>query len=629
MTGRLTCRLGVLFLGVFAWSCSEPTDTVESGEPSGIVLSAASDSLTFIGETLDVTARVTTATGSVVSNPAVTWSSTDPGIVSINGSGTASAGATVVVTAIGVGRVSVAAEVGGFTDSIELEVVQVPAFVSILPDTRRFEAIGDTARYEVVLSDRGGTDIPGTVAAWSTLDASVISLTSDGFLETVGNGYAHATLSVGGVELGVDFVVAAPVVFRNASVVDMLSPVALPSRDVVVQSGTITEVGPSGSVSFPSGAFEIDAAGLFLMPGLADMHIHMTCDTQRGCANDLFLFLANGVTTVRTMWGSTFQLRARNEIEEGTRVGPTMFVASPGMDGPGGEFTTFTDPILDAEQARTTVRGYADAGYDFIKAYNRISDAVYAAMHEEAASRGIKVLGHKPFAVTSDRIFSLGHWTAEHLLTYEQEASSTGSIWTSEPDLGAIRTIAARAVAAGVAETPTTAPFLTIASEVPTYRASEEARYTSPGVIDFSTNVLPAWSFTATQRETRIRRQRAVIGVLHEAGVPILLGTDAGVRWVLPGFSIHDELEELVAAGLTPYEAIRAGTVTAAEYLMSAGDFGVIRPGSRADLILLGADPLLDVSNVRRRIGVMVRGTWLTDGAIRTRLDAIAAEYGR
>ena len=462
--------LSVIILVPLCWACDEPTEPTVTGEPAAITLFAASDSLTFIGETTQITARVTTSTGAVLSGPVVSWSSSDPSVVGVDASGTA--------TAVAVGSATVTGEIGGFSDSIELDVVQVPAFVDIRPDTRRFEVIGDTATYQVVLSDRGGVDIPGTVAEWSTSDTSVVRLTPSGFLETVGNGYAHATLAVGGVDLGVDFVVAAPVVFRNGTVVDMLSPTARPAHDVVVESGIITGVGSSGTIDVPPGSFEIDATGLYLMPGLTDMHIHLTCQTRRGCANDLFLYLANGVTTARAMWGNTFQLRARDEIESGTRVGPTLFVASPGMDGAGGAFIAFTDPILSPEQARTTVQGYADAGYDFIKAYNRISDAVYVAMHEEAAARGLKVLGHKPFVVTSGRIFSLGHWTSEHLLTYEQEASSTGSIWTSEPDLGVVRAIAAGAAQARVAETPTTAPILTIVSEVPIYRASEGARAT-------------------------------------------------------------------------------------------------------------------------------------------------------
>lgn len=614
---RISRALGLLVISAL-WSCSDPAPPTVTGAPAAIVISAPTDSLTFLGATQQVTARVTTEDGSVLSDPLVSWTSADPSVLTADASG--------LVTAVSVGSATVIGEIDGLTDSLSIDVVQVPALVTILPEVRRFESIGDTAQYEVVLSDQGGTDIPGTVAVWSTPDTSVVSLSPAGRLETVGNGYAHAEVEVGGVVLGVDFVVAAPVVFRGTNVVDMLGPSPLVDHDVLVEAGLVTALGPTGSLSVPPGAFEVDASGRYLMPGLTDMHIHMTCETRRGCANDLFLYLANGVTTVRTMWGGAFQLRARDEIAAGVRVGPTMFVASPGLDGAGGDFTAFTDPILSPAQARTTVRTYAEAGYDFIKAYNRISDAIYIAMHEEATAAGIRVLGHKPFAVTSGRIFSLGHWTSEHLLTYEQEASPTGSMWTSEPNLPAVRVIAAAAAVAGTAETPTTSPFVSVASEVST---SEEARYTSPGVIAFSTDVLPAFNVGTAQRAERIRRQRDVVGTLHDEGVPILLGTDAGVRWVLPGFSIQGELEELVAAGLTSFEALEAGTVTAARYLEAEGEFGVISVGARADLVLLEADPLVDVANVGRRLGVMAQGIWITDRDITNRLEAIAAEYGR
>ena len=155
-----------------------------------------------------------------------------------------------------------------------------------------------------------------------------------------------------------------------------------------------------------------------------------------------------------------------------------------------------------------------------------------------------------------------------------------------------------------------------------------EARYVSPGVIEFSTDVLPAWSFSSAQRAARLQRQRDIIGVLHQNGVPLLLGTDSGVRWIFPGFAIHTELEEMVRAGLTPYEALLTGTVNAARFLEAEGEFGTIEVGRRADMILLDANPLLDVANVRQRNGVMFQGVWLEAAVIDAKLEVIAQTYG-
>lgn len=373
----------------------------------------------------------------------------------------------------------------------------------------------------------------------------------------------------------------------------------------------------------------IDATDRFLVPGLTDMHIHLTCNTGLECRNDLFLFLANGVTTVRSMWGSAFELRVRDEIEAGQTLGPTLFVASPGMDGPGGSFESFTPLITSASEARLVARQHANAGYDFLKVYNTLTDDMYVAILDEAEVHDIPVVGHKPFGVRFDRLTELGHWTSEHLLDYEQEASPTGSIWSSDANLEQVRVLAGQGAAAGLAETITAAAFWSIRSEVPSYQSSPEARYASPGIWEFSSNWLNGWQATQAQRADRFRRQRSITAILHESGVPLLLGTDAGVRWVFPGSSIHFELEEMVASALSPYEALVTGTLNAARYLGADDLSGTVQVGARADLVLLERNPLDDVANFASQVGVMVRGVWMEHGAIQERLADIAQSYGR
>lgn len=604
--------------------CGDTVDPnpVGGGEPAAISVSTPADTLTFIGATAQLAATITDTEGKVVTGLTVTWRSRDADVLTVDVAG--------IVTTTGTGTAFVIGEIGELADSVALTVIQLPAFFTIFPaGGRRFDAIGEQRQFSATITDQGGVEIPGLTLTWSTEDTDVITVTPGGLAEAVGNGVADITLDIEGDTGAFPVTVAAPVTFVHANVVPMSQEIVQMDYDVVTENGVITAVGPSGSVLVPSGAFEVDATGLYLMPGLADMHIHFTCTTGFGCRNDLFLYLANGVTTARGMWGSPFQLKVREEIATGDGLGPMLYVASPGMDGPGGSFSSFTPLITSVAQARSTVQQHADAGYDYIKVYNTLTDAMYGAIHEEATARGIKVLGHKPFSVAFTRLTTLGHWTSEHLLDYEQEASPSGSIWSSEPNLGMVRSLAAQAAAAGVASTPTTAAFISITSEVGTYQSSNEARYTSPGVIAFSTNTLPAWPFTAAQRADRLRRQRDIIAILHDEGVPLLLGTDAGVRWIFPGFSIHTELSEMVAAGLTPYEALVTGTLNAATYLEAEGTFGVVGTGIRADLILLEANPLDDVANVARRVGVMAQGVWMPEATLQERLEEIATAYGR
>lgn len=411
-------------------------------------------------------------------------------------------------------------------------------------------------------------------------------------------------------------------VFRDVTVLTMESDEPLPHQDVVVADETIIRLAPTGSLALPGQVEVIDGSGRFLMPGLVDMHVHLF--TSPHSDNDLFLFLANGVTTIRTMWGSANQRAWRDAILEGELLGPQMVVASPGFDGPGGPWPT--QPYDDPDTARYFVGAYADLGYDFIKVYNLLSREVYDAILDEAAVEGLPVSGHVPVAVPIDDAIHAGQRTLEHLLGYNRAATDTGLFFNGTLDMVEVRRILDLTRARGTWNAATITVNAQGANNRDRYVSAPELQYVSPAMRT-AWETAPVYgfpSFDATHYEQNLE---AIIGEAYRLGAPVFVGTDAGFRYVLPGFSLHEELEHHAHTGATPYQVIRAATVEPIRYLGRLDQYGTIAEGKVADLILLGSDPFVDVRNAADQIGVMVHGMWLSAAEIEVRLEAIAASY--
>ncbi len=417
---------------------------------------------------------------------------------------------------------------------------------------------------------------------------------------------------------------SSPVAFVNVNVVPMDAEGLLERHTVVVRDGRIAELGPADSIEIPSDAERIEAEGWYLMPGLAEMHTHFGSD-DRDWEKDLFLFLANGVTTVREMWGQV-RLRWREAIASGAALGPRLYVASPGMDGAGGHWTSVTPPVTTPEQARRMVAYYRALGYDFIKVYTDLTLEVYQAILEEARAQGIRVVGHVPTRVGLANALAAGQASIEHLYGFGDVASSTGWMTTGVLDETRLRELAALVREAGVWVTPTLAVSLVSLGQVSALLQRPEMRYVSPalkGGFAHPTQTPPSRDLSLYEANSK-----QVLKILHDCGVKLLLGVDSGFWYMLPGFSIHDELRLRVEAGLTPYQVLRMGTANVAEFLQSQDHAGVVAAGKRADLLLLQGNPLEDVRNVNRRVGVMVGGQWLSEEWLRERLEEIARSYG-
>jgi imidazolonepropionase-like amidohydrolase len=392
-------------------------------------------------------------------------------------------------------------------------------------------------------------------------------------------------------------------------------------RTILVRNGTIEAIGEAGSVAIPSGATVIDGSCRFVMPGLADMHVHLVY------ASEPLLYVANGITTVREMWGSTEHISYRERVNSGELIGPSMIIGSPGMDGVGSWPRAIV--ITNPAKADTLVAQLVRDKFDFIKVYESLSGEVYDAIAVAAAKRGMPIAGHVGAAVGIDRALASGQRSIEHMATAFlpeiRAAGNTTGWWDSQLDDSKARALAQRIERTGVWVTPTlgTLRAMLTTSEEVAFHSRPESRYLAPALLAEWVARGP-WA-SAAIREATITNESRMTRFLFEAGVHLLVGTDAGFTYVTPGFAINDELEMLVAAGLEPTDVLLAATHGAAEFLQKTNEFGAVRNGLRADLLLLDQNPLHDVANVGLRAGVMTNGRWYSQAELQRLLDMYAA----
>ncbi|MDJ0868447.1 MAG: amidohydrolase family protein [Myxococcota bacterium] len=344
-----------------------------------------------------------------------------------------------------------------------------------------------------------------------------------------------------------------PLAIERVSVLPMDAARVLADHTVLVRRGRITALGPAAEVAVPWHARRLDGRGGFLLPGLADMHVHLTAEAELGRALDA------GITLVRNMRGTPRHLDWRARIERGELVGPRLRTAGPYVDGDP-PFHSGSAVVRDAEAARAEVRRQRAAGYDFIKVYGGLSPDAFAGLVAGAHEAGLPLVGHVPDAVGLEAVVAAGLRSIEHA-----EELTHSFVWSGP---GRLRALAAR--------------------------MRERELWLCPTLHEHA-----AFAPAAVHR-TRLE----LIGALHAAGVPLLAGTDAE-----PAALVH-ELRQLVAAGLSPYQALRAATIEPARALGLASELGTVEPGKRADLVLLDADPLRDVGAIARVRGVVVRGRW-------------------
>lgn len=518
----------------------------------------------------------------------------------------------------------------------------------------------------------------------------------------------------------------APTAFVHANVLPMDTEEVLIDYTVIVIDGRISAMGPTATTVIPPGVNTIDAKGAYLMPGLADMHAHLSGFDRR--AQHLVLYLAEGVTTVRSLSGDPLNLEWRQKALRGEVVSPTIYTSGPTLFGLYGDelgmqiwsdglrvatvlmplflgalgywiyrlfrrlqrrreghhgpatnrlsqralwssgialiflgcvlgwirvipVTPIGRVLYDApwaymvetqQQAVDEVRRQKAEGYDFVKLYDGLTEGQYDAVVNEARKIGMYVVGHAPNQIALEKLVASGQAEFAHmdeLLSYHWVGYDPADVDASpNPSDG---------FPVNREMIPHTVSLLrehqiSVVSNLVTDEMMYRLCLDTPGVLaDPKYNVVPPalveyWKI-AGRNVRGFRTQgsyrknigqpflQELAGALHSAGVILTVGVDASVEGMIPGYHIHRELELLVESGLTPYEALLAGTRNAGQVVARMGrdgNFGVIRVGNRADLMLLSKNPFENVSATRERMGVMVRGRWYAQADLDKKVDA-------
>jgi imidazolonepropionase-like amidohydrolase len=434
-----------------------------------------------------------------------------------------------------------------------------------------------------------------------------------------------AALTLGAALLGATSVAesqSTPVAFVDVTVIPMSATESrtLERQTVVVRDGRIAEVGPTARVRVPQGASRVDGRGKFLIPGLAEMHGHVPQQAGPNADRTLFLYVSNGVTTVRGMLGAPAHLEMREAVRAGRTLGPTLVLAGPAMGG---------NAVGSAETASRLVRQYKQAGFDLIKVHEGLSEDVYDAIVSTAREVGMPWGGHVSDLVGLKHALDAKQSTVDHLDNFVEALRSSSFGEGSEEER--LAAIVAATRQAGTAVVPTMAlwdVFFT-PEDSAAYAARPELRYMpSQQVQQWFAAAANFRANAGPDAGTIPPLRRRILRALHEGGVPVLLGTDAPQIFSVPGFSIHREMQIMRDAGIPPYDILVSGTRNVVEYFAThfgmARNFGTVEAGKRADLILLEGNPIEDIGNVRRQAGVMLRGQWLDRAELDRRLAALA-----
>jgi hypothetical protein len=434
-----------------------------------------------------------------------------------------------------------------------------------------------------------------------------------------------------------------PVAFTNVTVLPMDGDRRLAEQTVIVQDGRITAMGPAARTRVPAGATRIDGRGKFLMPGLAEMHAHVPpgSPTQEQLADIMFLYVANGITTIRGMLGAPYQIQLKEQLASGAMLGPRFFPAAPSLNG---------NSAPTPEAGVALVRAAAATGYSLVKIHPGVSRATWDASVAEMKAQGLTFGGHIPADVGLVHAMRSGIATIDHVDGYLEAAVRDSAVYRmSGSQLGdaidAVDPAKFRALARMARELNVwNVPTMYLWENFYNDRTAEELA-ALPEMAYVSQAQVTAWMnqkrgralADENQRITPARRvhylalRREMLKTLADEGAPMLMGTDSPQMFNVPGFALHRELAVARGAGLSTYQVLESGTRNVGRYvresLRQPGDFGTVAVGQVADLVLLDADPIADLDNLTRRSGVMVRGRWVSAAEITAGLERIKAKH--
>ena len=434
------------------------------------------------------------------------------------------------------------------------------------------------------------------------------------------------------------------IAFLHATVIPMDRERVLRDHTVVVSGGKIVAIGPTSHVKVPVEALRIDATGLYLIPAMCDMHVHLLGEAwnimvppeAQLAGKDipfekfLFPYVANGVTTVQELFAKPEQIALRQRIDRGELLGPRLILAQT-LDGPKKAWPPpLTTWVASPREAQEAVRQAKKIGYDKIKVYSFLDRESYDAIISTAKELKMDVIGHVPMSVSVEYVLDAGQKLIAHS---EEVAKHAKGDYSAER----IDYFADRMAKRGVWLTPTlvtTHSLLQLFDDSQKLLARPETKYYQHPMQT------AVWSFMVEKlylpippearmklRQDFERFQRPLTKAFHDKGGRLMTGTDAIIPGIVSGFAVHRELKELVEVGLTPFEALRTSTTAPFEYLGEINKAGTIEVGKVSDLVLLDENPLEDISAASKVAGVLMRGRWIGKDEIKKRMKEIEASF--
>jgi imidazolonepropionase-like amidohydrolase len=419
----------------------------------------------------------------------------------------------------------------------------------------------------------------------------------------------------------------------NVHVIPMDEERLLERQTILINDGRIVQMGAADAVRVPEGAETVQLDGKYVLPGLAEMHGHLAGPNASMNERILTLNVAHGVLLVRSMMGHPAQLELRDRVAKGEVLGPRIYTSGPSAND---------NSVTTAEQGAQMAREQKAAGYDLIKIHPGVPLDAFNALAATAKAVGIPFAGHVPAAVGLHRAIEAGYQSIDHLDGYAEAAVRDGasldgvatgffgSQIAQHLDDGKIPALVRKTKDAGVWVVPTETLMINFLDE-----RSPEASVARPEMAWLPTEMKENWEsarrsfqagpqFTTAENRQRLMTFRsALLKEMQAQGVGILLGADAPQVNNIPGIATHEELHAVVKAGLTPYQALVSGTRNVAVYFGTEADSGMVATGTLANLLVLDANPLDDITNSLKRAGVVLNGTWHSRASLDAKLEAL------